>query len=362
MVIEQHKREMTGAEYRKLPFLNYSACKDFDENRNKFYRKYILQEFIDDEEKSDSLIFGDVVHCLLLTPEEFDKRFAQLSVMDNPKPQMKAFADNLFKVTIEATSTDGIITRSMKSLAEEAFNLTAYNKQGERVAFKGKTLEDVLVRFPSEAESYYRTRRENHGKDVVTARMYENAEKTVSTLTRNFVTENIFNLKTNSDTRVEKELTITFEYRDHKLKSMCDLVVVMHKERKIYIYDFKSTGWDVGTFEYNIIKRKYYLQWAMYYQAVKSWAMENGYKNYEIVPMRFIVISSDTFENPLIYTTSQKDLEMGLNGFTRSGRIYKGLDKILEEIKWHEAFNIWNISYDDYQNNGVRKVSLIEEK
>jgi hypothetical protein len=77
--------------------------------------------------------------------------------------------------------------------------------------------------------------------------------------------------------------------------------------------------------------------------------------------MQFIVVSSDMSENPLIYTTDTNDLMYGLRGFTmKSGRKYRGLDKLLTDVKWHTESGIWNISYDDHQNNGVRKVSLFD--
>lgn len=351
---------MDSGEYRKLPYINYSSCKDFDESRSKFYRRYILKEQIEDKE-TYSTTFGNIVHCLLLNPEDFDSKFAKLGVGVTPKPQMKEFADNLWELTKQCMTDTGEVTKNMKSLMEEAFVATIYDKNGERIAFKNKTLEYVMERFEKEAESYYRAKRENFGKEVVDARTYDLADRTVTELKANPVTKGIINISTDKRYEVYKEIAIVFEYLGQKCKAMIDLLIVDHVEKRIGIYDLKSSGWDIGNFEYNIIKNKYYLQWSMYYQAVLSWFKEIGFQGYSITPMKFIVVSSDMSENPLIYTTSDKDIVDGIKGFKRNGKVHKGLDQIISEITWHTSYSIWNMSYTDYQNKGIRKVSLFEE-
>lgn len=352
---------MEVEEYRKLPFINYSACKDFDKSRTDFFRKYILKEYVEDKRSSDT-IFGDLVHCLLLRPEDFDTKFTRMTVGATPKPQMKAFADNLWEVTRQCMSPEGLITRSAESLMEEAFLATAYDSKGERVAFKGKTLADVIARFPEEAEFYYKLKRESFGKDVINAQTYENAEKCVQELHINPVTKPIFSIANNSRYMVFNEHVITFQYNGQTLKALLDKVIVDTKEKKIEIYDLKCTGWEFGYFEGNIIKHRYYLQWTMYYLAVKQWAVDQGFEGFQIVPMQFITLSTDMSENPLIFTTSEKDVEYGLKGFSLRGKPYKGLDQIITEIAWHSTYGIWNMSYTDYQNKGIRKLNLFEEE
>jgi hypothetical protein len=207
---------MNDTEYRKLPFLSYSSIKDFDESRNKFYRRHILKEPFE-EKRSYSLIFGDLVDCLLFTPEDFDRKFAMLAVGNTPTGQMKSFVDNLWELTKQAMSEDGQISRSMSSLMEEAFNLTCHDKNGERVMFKGKKMEYVVEEFPK-VEGYYKTLRENYGKTVIDSRTYESGEKTVTELMVNPVTKPILTIKDGKDFNVYRQLPIIFEYEGHSLK------------------------------------------------------------------------------------------------------------------------------------------------
>lgn len=356
---EKSSRFMDVPTYRKLPYINYSACKVFDESRTKFYKEFILKEAVDPK-KSYASILGDLIHCLLLNPEDSDAKFARLGASGTPKPQMKKFADNLWEVTKQSMNERGEVSRPMSSLMDEAFNLTAFDRKGERVEFKGKTVEDVIARFPNEAEEYYKSKRDNFGKDVIDAKTYDLAEKCITELKVNPVTKEIVNRKSDSRYQVFKEHVIVFKYQGQTLKALCDLLIVDTKEKKIELFDLKSSGWDMDSFESRIVKNRYYIQWSLYYKAVESWAQEN-YPDYQIVPMKFIVVSSDMSENPLIYTTSEKDVTSGLEGFTRNGRVHKGLNQIIDEIVWHTSYSIWNMSYTDYQNKGIRTVSLFEE-
>lgn len=344
------------SEYRKLPHLNYSGIKMFDESRTSFYRKYVVGE-PEEEKKSQPIIFGDLVDCLAFTPEEVHVRFATLAVGNTPKPQMKEFVDAMWDISRKNLAVSGEIG-DIKPIMEEAFQITAFDRNGERVSFKGKSFDDVVLKFAKEGKGYYDTLLSNHGKIVVDASTFSHAEKTVAELKVNHVTAPILNMKNDDRYFVAKQLPITFDYNGVKLKSMCDEVIVDEKEKVIDIYDLKTTSWDVGSFDYNVIKNRYYLQWSIYYEAVSAWAKER-FPGFRINPMKFIVTTSDHSDNPLVYTTSMKDLSRGKVGFTLpSGRKCKGLDQLLLEITWHNTFGIWNMSYEDFHNNGIRKVCM----
>lgn len=347
--------------YRELPYLNYTAIKKFDESRTKFHREFILKLPVK-EKRSDVLVFGSLVDCLLFSPVDYDKRFCPLAVGEIPTGQIKDFTDALWEITKEAMDgEDGKINRPIEAMIEEAFNQVAFDKKGQRVAFKGKTLEWVVEAFQKDAEVYYKKLRSEYGKDVIDAGTYSAAESIVRELYLNQVTRHVLSpLKHPTSTRFAyPQLQILFEVNGVKLKALLDMCVIDTEEKKIYIYDLKVTA----RFEVNVVKERYYLQAGVYYLAIKVWAKENGYEDFEIVPMQFIVASPDISESPLIYVTDEKDLNYSLNGFTTIfGNKRKGVHQILEDIGWHQSEGIWHISREDYLNNGVRKFSLFEEE
>jgi len=122
--------------------------------------------------------------------------------------------------------------------------------------------------------------------------------------------------------------------------------------------DLKTT-YDNESFDYMYIKNAYYLQNAFYVRAVEEWAKTSGLDGYEVRPMKFVV--GDTSANnrrPLIYETSNMDVENGLHGFSLRGTYYKGVDELINDIVWAEEQDIWNCSRDAYGNNGKMKLNI----
>ncbi len=352
---------MTEKEYRSLSHFSFSSLKVFDESRGKFHREFILGRKVWDEDKPYAMIFGELVDCLLFSKSSFDDKFAMVQTGNKPPGQMKDFVDNMWKVTKEYIDTDGTLTQSMSFIAEEAFRMTCFNRNGEQVAFKGKTLQWAVDQFDIWGKAYYTALRTNYGKTIIDTKIREAAEKTVEELLTNTVTAPLLTLRSSEEIEVIYQLPIVFHYMGMTLKGMPDMVIINHRSKTIEFFDLKTSGWDIGTFDYNILRQRYYLQWSLYWLAVKSWAEENELADYKVIPMKFIVVSADMSSLPLIYITDQNDLRCGLDGFTLNGRSYRGVKQIIEDLNFHLTSGIWGMSREDYNNRGQRKVQLFSD-
>jgi hypothetical protein len=80
-----------------------------------------------------------------------------------------------------------------------------------------------------------------------------------------------------------------------------------------------------------------------------------GYQDYEIMPMKFIVVDSAGQSNPLVYKTTQEHLTDAINGFRvkETGRFYTGLRQAVDDLKWHKQMGLWGISRENYDKRGV---------
>jgi len=134
---------------------------------------------------------------------------------------------------------------------------------------------------------------------------------------------------------------------------MLDKMIVNHTEKTVQVYDLKCT-WSVENFysEYYLYRRAY-IQGFLYHKAAESWASEMGYGDYEILHTKFIVCDSTSYSNPLVYTMSDISMQNALNGFEYKGREYPGVAKLIEDLQWALANDKWNISRENYINNGV---------
>lgn len=338
----------TEANYRALMLDSSSSLKEFSMNRRKYHKKYILSEKVEDED-SKAAIIGRVVETLLLEPQEFDNRFHMSTCMSMPTGLMNDFVEALYKHTVDATDGMGNVTRSFEDISKDA-----YADSGFKIKY-----EAVMTKFVgSDAEIYYKEIREVRANNltVVTTEDITNAEKIVNELKTNAITSDIVNLVNSARYTVHNQFQIEgYSVDSHLFKSMLDKMVIDHSEKKIWIYDLKCT-WSVENFleEYYLYRRAY-IQAYLYFHAVKSLTIdsESELSGYDVEFPRFIVCDSTNYFSPLIYTTDQSDLLNAYHGFEHKGRKYPGVKQIIEDLKWALISDVWNISRENYINNGI---------
>jgi len=336
----------TEAQYRAVIMDSSSSLKEFSTNRKKYYKKYVLNERVE-EEDNKAATTGRVVETLLLEPELFDDKFHLSVCLTAPTGLMLAFVEALYKHTAEATDDDGNVTRNFEEIARDA-----HVDSG----FKIK-LDAVLAKFiGSDAEVYYKEIREVRAKGltVVTTQEIDNATKIVEELKTNPITAEIVNLVNSSRYSVYNQLQVEgYSVNGHLFKSMMDKLVVDHEKKTVQVYDLKCT-WSVeGFYEEYYLYRRAYIQGYLYFHAAAYWANEMGYGDYTILFPQFIVCDSTNYMSPLIYTMSADSMELAEEGFLHKGKDYPGVYSIIDSLDWAVENDVWNISRDNYINNGV---------
>lgn len=341
----------TEQEYRAIPMDSSSSLKEFSMDRRKYYKKYIANEHIEEEEETKAATTGKIVETLLFEPDLFDNRFYMSSIAKTPTGNMLALVEALYKHTREATNVDGEITKEFGDLFE-----LAYKDSG----FKLK-MDTVLNKFVgSDAEIYYQEIRTIRGKGltVVTSDEVTNAERIVESLRTNQFTAHLFNL-VDSDryTRLVQHQVEDYEINGLKLKSMMDMITIDHVNKTIQVDDLKCV-WAVENFytEYYLYRRAY-IQAYLYKEACKVLKERENLNYYTVLDPRFIVCDSINYYNPLIYTLSPADLHDAYKGFEYNGRHYPGVKEIIDDLKWAKENDIWNISRKNYQNNGIVRLT-----
>lgn len=349
----------TEATYRALQMDSSSSLKEFLMNRKKYHKKYILNEAVE-EEDSKASVTGRVVETLLLEPEEFDNRFFMSSCISAPTGLMLAFVEGLYKVTSEATDEFGNINRSFEDIAKDAFALSGFSGKGTG------SFDAVIKKFSgSDAEIYYNELRtvKAKGLTVVTTQDVTNSENIVTELKSNFVTSEIVNLVNSSRYTIHNQFQVEgYSVDNHLFKSMIDKVVIDHHERTIQAYDLKCT-WNVENFyeEYYLYRRAY-IQAYLYFKACESLTFQGELQGYTVLPIQFIVCDSTNYFNPLVYTLGGEDLHDAYVGFEYKGRKYTGVKEIISGLNWAVENDTWNISKENYDNNGILNLTKCKQK
>lgn len=335
----------TEKEYRAVSMDSSSSLKEFSVNRKKYHQRYILNEKVEEEETKASVV-GRVVETLLLEPEEFDNRFYMSVCLSAPTGLMLAFVEALYKFTKEATDEQGNITRSFEDIAKDA-----YTESGFKIKF-----DAVINKFVgSDAEIFYNELRtvKEKGLTVVTTEDVTNAEKIVEELRTNNVTAEVVNLVSSARYSVYNQLQVEdYEVDGMKFKSMMDKVIVDHQKKTIQVYDLKCT-WSVENFleEYYLYRRAY-IQAYLYYRAAHT-LRDGELAGYDVFPPRFIVCDSTNYYNPLIYALDYGNIEEAYSGFHHKNREYTGVKYLIEDLKWALENNVWNISRENQEKNGI---------
>lgn len=350
-----HKDTIDIKSYRKIDRLSYSSLKLFIENRKKFYKQEILGETIEKDE-TESMLMGNLVDVLLTDDDNWDHYF-HVSSVDRPTGQKLEFVEALFKLYKQSLNEEGEPTRGLVELAPEAYEIVRSNSK------TGK-LRDDLSKFITNFETlggaeYYQELIAGIGKTTVTANDIDVANKIIESLSTHPNTSRIVNLKGD---RVKEKFPILFNYRGRDLKCELDKLEFVEEQRLIQPYDYKNTAF-LESFIWKYFENKYYLQGSLYRIALRQWADENGYKDWNIGYMRFIVSDSINYYSPLIYETDEDCYEAGvMGGFTDRGYPFKGINQILEEITIHEELEEWNMSTEAILAKGRIKIPTFSNR
>ena len=355
MQLKRAPDEMSEKEYRNIrDRLSYSSIKLFDNDRKAFYNQLILGN-VPREKETVSKTMGSLVHCFL-AEQSFEDKFHLLSAVE-PKGQMKLLVDNLYdramQSVIELEDGKMVIDAKFETLLEDAIQTTKYDYEGKEVNFKGKDFAKITSLFQdSDAEIYYREKLSAVGKLVVATTTITQAEKMVERLKSHSYTYEYANARNGGNLVVYNELAIMFEHGGVLYKSLLDKVIINKEDKTIQPLDWK-TSWDNEEPKYAYLKFGYYLQAAMYNMALNKWAVEQGYRDFKILPMKFIFCDTAGFADPVVLDLSMDDIGAGWTGFVdERGYYYKGLRDLMTEIEWHSSSGNWATSKTIYDNKG----------
>lgn len=338
----------TEKAYRNSLLDSYSSLKDFSMDRKKYYRKYIMNERIEDEENK-SMMIGNLVECLLFERHLFDSKFKMSEVEKTSTGKMLSFVNALVKYTLDSTDEEGVVTKDFEQISRLAYAESGFEWKYELVMSKF---------WDSKDEQYFNELMEvtYNNLTVVGIQDVTNAERIVDELKNNSITAFIVNMVNTERYEVLTQLQVDgFEIDGYKLKSMLDKVYIDHEEKTINPFDLKCT-WSVENFyEDGYLYRRYYLQAYIYNAALQHYVnSREDLKGYKINPMSFISCDSINYYSPLIYQTNSKHLSNAYFGFSdEKGRKYPGVKEIIQDLKFAHEFNVWNISRKNYQNKGI---------
>lgn len=356
---------LTQTGYRAITAMNASSIKLFEKDRSRFYKEVVLGEKSVNKE-SDSIILGNIVDFCLSDCngnwELFESRMNEkffLMPVKRGSGQMFDLADELYRLTLQRTDEDGnVVMDNFTDLLNEAFvTIQSQDK------FKGKNFEWLVGKWEEEdASKYYDALINNIGKTVIDEWMLEKGKKVVENVIYDEFIQPLF-LERNDIENLGKFVIVT-EYNGFTCKCEIDKLQIDHKTKKVIITEIK-TNWDIEEgFEYTILKLRYDIAAIFYKNCVMQWiGTERKDLLTYIIDFQFLTVdTSNKNLRPLIRPFGGIDMQNAYYGFKVRGYRYKGLFELMEEIKWCNKNQIWNISKEAYESKGVVPLNINYDK
>lgn len=310
--------------------LSYSRVSDFDRNGPKALKE---RTFV----TNDGAKMGGLIDDMLFTPDEVEKKYYLFSAQ---------------KPTATLAKVCDIITEQYAELPDDIDGVALAIISNNEFWGNIKNPDTLIKKFAvPEFYDYLNAFYESKNKTIITQEEYDTCEEIVEILkTHKFSKDVVAYPKKHESKYAQFEINI--EYRGFAFKGILDLLVVNHKKKTVQMIDLKTGKNPAEQFGASYIKWRYYLQEAIYQLAFESICEQLKLEGYTLLPFQFLYISR--FEKiPLLYTVSEKWSKAAIKGFKLNNYEYRGLDELLDTIKWHWEQKKFDLSKEVYEEEGT---------
>ena len=292
------------ARFKKEKFyFSFSSLVKLMLDPRKFYKDYVLKEREDLSAKF--LDIGQLVHCLVLEPENFDDKFVIMG-KKAPGGKLKTVIDEVYKTyaqdLIKAYPNRVFSLHDFEdNILSELLSQDLYqNLVDAKRATNGVVLTGDMKRLAKaitpETQSYFNILTESATKTIVDMDMANKANEKANAILDNATAIDLLTEKSQKEeVRMEMELKSEFiEQYPFGLKGILDCVKIDYENAVIHIVDLKTTSktldaWKKAfmTSDYN-----YWLQPIVYKELILSLIPKES-KDKWTMKIHYVVVDSD---------------------------------------------------------------------
>jgi len=313
--------------------LSYSRISDFDRNGAK---ALIDRTIVDTDGAKIGLLTDDLLNDIINKTRLFKEKYYIFNG-DKPTATLGKLSDIILKNYTKIPND------------KELLKIAETNK-----FWKSQKDETKLTNIDvPEFKDYINAQFMSKQKILVTTSEVDLAQDLVDTLLIHNNSKYIFN----SNNELINQIKFEFEYKDFLLRGILDILSINHKNKTIQMIDLKTGTNPISEFINSFLKWRYYIQEAIYTKASDVITKQFGLEGYKLLPFQFLFISRYE-KTPFIYEIGDKWHEAALKGFKTSlGWEYKGLEELLENIKWHVDNKIFDTTKEIYNSKGIMNLN-----
>lgn len=340
---------MTEKEYRDLPstsYKSYSSLKAFEKTGS-------LEPDTKREDSNDGLLYGKLSDILAFTPEDFDDMF-YVSKIDKPltKTEEKLYKLVLEQFPIESLTEEELSTDIFKELCLE---LMQEHSLWNNIVDRKKLLEKIDNNFINHLLEY----NISQGKTIITSKDYLDAQYQIKVLKENKFTKKYFDNADIKKSQVLFQTAILYKIDTDDFKSLLDIILIDHENRVIRAVDLKTGAIPRKYFKLEFFKRRYDIQAALYTKALEEYMVRHNLKDYKLLNPLYIYAPRFEQDSPLVFQISEEVIKASFTGFiTPTGRRYKGIYELTEEMNWVKELGVENYTMEEYNSDGELMITF----
>lgn len=199
--------------------------------------------------------------------------------------------------------------------------------------------------------NYWKAYQESRGFIVISNSMYEKAQSAAQTLRIHQFTKDIFSRDSFFNVEKKSQVKLKFKYKGIDIKAMLDWLIIDHDNKIIRPYDLKTGGKSIEEFEQSFFYWRYDIQATLYMIGILK-LRDELYPDYKVETFKFVYISRNDLDRPIIWKVKKKQYEASLKGFEKNGIKYKGILQLISDYKYYLESQNFEYSKEVYDASG----------
>lgn len=308
-----------------------------------------------DDTPSEAMILGLMTECLLLEPEEMDKRFQVASKIWDKTTKGYQLIESLFeKQKIVSTDPMELHMPIILEIADEIDYYKNIKDDGKRMDRIKSTTEDL----------YNELRDKDPDKYFCTPDLFKEAQEIAMILDTHPRTSRLFERTPDQDFVIQHEMS--WEIDGIPCEGRTDITLINHKDKSIRVLDLKTGGMGL----YSAARKfRWDIQGAWYTYGL-TYNKPEGCNGYE-VKLPIYVYMKRGQGTPLVKHFSEKDMMTGAYGGSsyktvgyggnqplRWGKKFDGFHDLVERYKLYQALGSFELTPEEQDEEFVDYLNL----
>lgn len=227
-----------------------------------------------------------------------------------------------------------------------------YQYLREDLGFFKSDSEQTFNNRVKEIHKFYDGYKESKGKIFVKKDVWSNIFTMANALKADKNTSSFFNNDNIEKVQNIYQKTILFTYGGYKFKVVLDIIQIDKVNNTVQAVDLKYTHVKIEMFENEFFKLRYDIQSCLYSLALDQFIEDNNLTGYSVIEPAYIAVNDNLETCKFIIDTSI--LNNAWNGYDWNGYAKKGIEELINLIKWHIDNEVYNVTKEYYISNYVR--------